>query len=214
MTNNDNGERKSVVEEIWMAMDSQENLRHLQEISKEPTNCTMITKEGERTEVKLFLPFSLGFLKNMISGAILSIGSCQPLPCLFALPSIRHLFNHLQYHLLHFLMFRFFIQLVSVLYISLKQALPPPPSQSPPAPPPFSPPSSPPWLVARLSGRRNGSWHLSLVSVSHPTKLRRNQSFLEKIELKISNMKQKQKTKPFSIPEQSWCPECGREEKG
>ena len=77
-----------------MAMDSQENLRHLQEISKEPTNCTLITKEGERTEVKLFLPFSLGFLKNMISGAILALGSCQPLPCLIALPS-KHWFDHL-----------------------------------------------------------------------------------------------------------------------
>ena len=49
------GERMSVVEEIWLTMDLQkERLRHLQAISREETNCTLITKEGERTEVQLF----------------------------------------------------------------------------------------------------------------------------------------------------------------
>ena len=35
-------------------MDPKEKLRYLQAISKEPTTCTLVTKEGERTEVEPF----------------------------------------------------------------------------------------------------------------------------------------------------------------
>ena len=55
-------EMNSVVEVIWMVMDLQERLHHLQAISREETLCTLVTREGKRTEV-LPLSFYPQFLK-------------------------------------------------------------------------------------------------------------------------------------------------------
>ena len=74
-------------------------LLHLQAISKEEPNCTLVTREGRRTEVKPFL-LAIIFFKiffnfwNMVfiflTGAVIPPGSRQPVSCQHPLPS-RHL---------------------------------------------------------------------------------------------------------------------------